>query len=111
MNSTDNIRLWGTVRPPALKQVLQDHKVELDFSRPGKPTDNAYIESFNGRLREECLNQHWFTTLEEAREKLDAWRSEYNFRRPHSSLGNLTPSEFAQHSQATQPQNELNFSH
>jgi putative transposase len=71
------------------------NKVKLDFSRPGKPKDNAFIESFNGRLRQECLNQHWFTTLEEARIKVGNWRVEYNEARPHSSLGNRTPSEYA----------------
>jgi putative transposase len=69
--------------------------VTLDFSRPGKPTDNGFIESFNGRLREECLNQHYFTSREDAQEKLEAWRVEYNERRPHSALGYLAPKEFA----------------
>ena len=68
--------------------------VELDFSRPGKPTDNAFIEAFNGRLREECLNENWFLSLEDVREKIEAWRKEYNRRRPHSALGNLSPEEF-----------------
>jgi putative transposase len=71
------------------------NKVKLDFSRPGKPTDNAFIESFNARLRAECLNEHWFLTLVDAREKIESWREDYNLRRPHSSLGNLTPAEFA----------------
>ena len=69
--------------------------VQLDFSRPGKPTDNAYIESFNGRVRQECLNQHWFLSLEDAQERVDDWRRDYNEQRPHSSLGNRTPAEFA----------------
>ena len=69
--------------------------VGLDFSRPGKPTDNAYIESFNGRLRQECLNEHWFMSLEDAREKTEEWRRDYNENRPHSSLDNVTPEEFA----------------
>lgn len=71
------------------------NEVTLDFSRPGKPTDNAFIESFNGQLRKECLNQHWFLSLEDAQHKVDAWRIEYNEIRPHGSLGNLTPEEFA----------------
>ena len=71
-------------------------KVKLDFIRPGKPTENAYIESFNGRLREECLNDQLFMSLEDAREKLEAWRIDYNEVRPHSSLGMRTPREFAQ---------------
>ena len=69
--------------------------VKLDFSRPGKPTDNAYIESFNGKFREECLNQHWFLSLADAQEKIEQWREDYNERRPHSSLGDLPPAEFA----------------
>jgi putative transposase len=69
--------------------------VKLDFSRPGKPTDNAFIESFNGRLRVECLNQHWFLSLDEARAVTEAWRDDYNRVRPHGALGNRTPSEFA----------------
>jgi putative transposase len=69
--------------------------VKLCFSRPGKPTDNAFVESFNGRLREECLNTHWFTRLSEARTGLEEWRKEYNTERPHSALGMRTPDEFA----------------
>jgi putative transposase len=71
------------------------HGVTLDFSRPGKPTDNAFIESFNGRVREECLNQAYFTSLEDARERVEAWRLEYNAERPHGALGYLAPEEFA----------------
>ncbi len=70
--------------------------VELDFSRPGKPTDNALIEAFNGRFREECLNQSWFLSLENAREKVEAWRQEYNSNRPHGALENLAPEKFAE---------------
>jgi len=69
--------------------------VTLDFSRPGKPTDNALIESFNARFRQECLNEHWFLTLSDAREKIESWRRAYNEQRPHSSLGNVPPAEFA----------------
>jgi putative transposase len=69
--------------------------VKLDFSRPGKPTDNAVIESFNGRLRDECLNQHWFLSLDEAKRLTEAWREDYNRVRPHGALGNRTPAEFA----------------
>ena len=61
----------------------------------GKPTDNAYIESFNGRFRQECLNQHWFLSLEDAREKVERWRIDYIQERPHSALGNETPQKFA----------------
>jgi putative transposase len=65
--------------------------VELDFSRPGKPTDNAFIEAFNGRFRSECLNQHWFLTLVDAREKMEGWRRYYNEDRPHGAIGNVPP--------------------
>jgi putative transposase len=69
--------------------------VTLDFSRPGKPTDDAYVESFNGRLRDECLNAYWFLSLADAQAKIEAWRRQYNESRPHTSLGWLTPQEFA----------------
>jgi putative transposase len=69
--------------------------VRLSFIRPGKPVENAYIESFNGRFRDECLNEHWFLTMAHARRAIEAWRIEYNTERPHSSLGNLTPEEYA----------------
>jgi putative transposase len=65
--------------------------VTLDFSRPGKPTDNAYIEAFNGRFRAECLNSHRFLTLADAREKLEAWRRYYNEDRPHGAIGYKVP--------------------
>jgi len=78
----------------ALDRWAYENGVTLDFSRPGKPTDNAFIESFNGSLRDECLNVHWFLSLSDAREKIERWRLDYNEFRPHSSLGNLTPSEF-----------------
>ena len=68
--------------------------VKLDFIRPGKPTENGMIESFNGRLRDECLNVNEFATLDEVRTVLKAWRHDYNHCRPHGSLGNLTPSEY-----------------
>src|SRR5271165_170585 len=67
--------------------------VTLDFSRPGKPTDNAFIESFNGKFRAECLNAHWFMSLDDARAKCEAWRRDYNEVRPHSAIGNKTPIE------------------
>lgn len=69
--------------------------VRLAFIRPGKPNENAYIESFNGKFRDECLNEHWFISLAHARRIIEAWRIEYNTERPHSSLGNRTPQEFA----------------
>ena len=72
-----------------------NHGVILDFSRPGKPTDNAFIESFNSRFRQECLNASWFLNLNDARLKIESWRREYNTARPHSAIGNKTPAEFA----------------
>jgi putative transposase len=78
----------------ALDTWAYKNKVRLDFIRPGKPVENAFIESFNGRCRDECLNEHWFVDLNDAREKIEAWRLDYNSSRPHSSLGNLTPEEF-----------------
>jgi putative transposase len=82
----------------ALDAWAYAHQVELTFSRPGKPTDNSYIESFNGKLRDECLNSHWFTSLDDARATLEAWRCDYNETRPHSALGQLAPTAFAQRS-------------
>ena len=72
------------------------NKVKLDFSRPGKPTDNAFVESFNGKFRAECLNENWFLSLADARDKINLWRDDYNCHRPHSLLGNLTPAEFTE---------------
>lgn len=69
--------------------------IDIRFIRPGKPTQNAYVESFNGKFREECLNTHWFSSLAHAREVIETWRRDYNEVRPHSSLGDLTPAEFA----------------
>jgi len=79
----------------ALDQWAYDNGIELDFSRRGRPTDNALIESFNGSFRDECLNVHWFLSLDDACEKIEAWRKDYNEYRPHSSLGEKTPSEYA----------------
>lgn len=79
----------------AMDRWAYEHSVEIDFSRPGTPTDNAKVESFNGRFREECLNAHWFLSLDDARGKIDAWRAYYNEARPHSALNWLTPSDFA----------------
>ena len=70
------------------------NQVTLEFSRPGKPTDNALIESLNGSLRDECLNDHWFKDLTDAKQKLQAWKVDFNEGRPHSALNNLTPREF-----------------
>jgi putative transposase len=68
--------------------------VQRHFIEPGKPVQNAFVESFNGKMRDECLNEHWFMTLAEARQTIEAWRRDYNEVRPHSSLGNRTPKEF-----------------
>jgi transposase InsO family protein len=68
--------------------------VRLAFIEPGKPQQNGYQESFHARLRDECLNQHWFTSLADAQQKIEAWRVDYNTERPHSSLGYQTPEEF-----------------
>lgn len=73
--------------------------MKLDFIHPGKPTENGYIESFNGRFRDECLNVQQFLSLDDARGKIEAWRLDYNDDWPHSSLGHLTPSEFARQGQ------------
>ena len=75
--------------------------VKLNFIRPGKPVENAYIESFNGKLRDECLNQNWFVTLKDAREVIEAWRIDYNEFRPHSSLGDLSPVEYINKTEKT----------
>lgn len=79
----------------ALDQWAYEHDVALHFITPGKPTENAFIESFNGKFRDECLNQNWFTSLADAKGKIDLWRWDYNNQRPHSALKNKTPVEFA----------------
>lgn len=79
-----------------LDQWAYQNKVALDFIEPGKPTQNAYIESFNGKLRDECLNQEWFTSLKQAKIIIENWRQDYNQVRPHSSLDYLSPMEFVQ---------------
>ena len=68
--------------------------IALVFITPGKPVENCYIESFNGRLRDECLNESWFVNLADAQRTIEAWRIEYNVARPHSGLANRTPAEF-----------------
>ncbi|MBA2293253.1 MAG: IS3 family transposase [Gemmatimonadales bacterium] len=79
----------------AMDHWAETRSVTLDFIRPGRPVENCFIESFNGRLRDECLNIHHFRTLAEARTVIEAWRTEYNTDRPHSGLGQRTPAEFA----------------
>jgi len=78
----------------ALDAWAYENGVTLNFIDPGKPMQNGYIESFNGRFRDECLNENWFTSLGDARRIIEAWRQDYNSNRPHSSLGYMTPSEF-----------------
>ena len=78
----------------ALAQWVEEHGALLEFIKPGKPTDNPFIESSYGSLRDECLNIHWFLSLEDAQDKLDNWRREYNHERTHSSLNDMTPAEF-----------------
>ena len=77
-----------------LDKWAYEGKIELDFSRPGKPTDNPFIESFNGSFRDECLNVNWFFSIEDAQEKFDHWREDYNGFRPHSSLEDMSPNEY-----------------
>jgi len=79
----------------ALDAWAYAHGITLRFIRPGKPVENAYIESFNGKFRDECLNEHWFATVVEAQTLIEAWRLDYNHVRPHSALGGLPPAAFA----------------
>ena len=85
--------------PEFISRVLDNwayfNKVHLDYSRPGRPIDNAWIESFNGSFRDECLNTNWFMSLKDAKMKIETWRKDYNEFRPHSALTYLTPAEFA----------------
>jgi putative transposase len=93
----------------ALDTWAYAHGVTLDFIRPGKPVENAVIESFNGRFRDECLNANVFVSLHDARQKIEAWRIDYNEHRPHSSLGDLTPKEFIEQVAQTGLQEASNF--
>ena len=100
LRSTHNGRVYRILGTPEFEgQVLDtwayEHGLRLNFIRPGKPVENAYIESFNGRFRDECLNEHWFLTMAHAQSTIEGWRVEYNTVRPHSSLGNLAPEQFA----------------
>ena len=89
----------------AFDQWAYEHGVAPLLIQPGKPTQNAYIESFNGKLRDECLNEHWFRNLAHAKKVIAAWRQDYNEQRPHSSLNYLTPAEFA----VNQRQHSIDF--
>lgn len=88
----------------ALDAWANKHGVKLHFIDPGKPVQNAYIESFNGKFRDECLDLHWFTDLADAKEKIESWRVEYNRIRPHSSLGGATPEAFAERLKIDNPE-------
>ena len=91
------------MRGLALDEWAYRNGVRLAFIAPGKPTQNAFVEAFNGRFRDECLNEHWFRDLEDARRIIEAWRLDYNARRPHSALGYQTPEEFASSHQGHAP--------
>ena len=86
------------------------HGVQLDFIRPGRPMENGFTESFNGRLRDECLNGELFLDLLDARRKLAVWRQDYNEKHPHSSIGNLTPTEYAESVREKRGNAEAGFS-
>jgi len=80
----------------ALDAWAYRYGIRLDFIRPGKPIENCFVESFNGKFRDECLNQHWFVALSDARYEIENWRQDYNRVRPHSSLGGVPPKEYAE---------------
>jgi putative transposase len=94
----------------ALEDWAYRRGVLLDFIRPGKPVENAFIESFNGRLRDECPNVEQFASVADAQAKIEAWRVDYNQRRPHGSLGHLTPTEFVEQRQTIRVAEEVAFS-
>ncbi len=87
----------------ALEEWAWRNSVRLNFIEPGKPVQNAFIESFNGRFRDECLNENWFLDLADAREIIESWRIDYNSGRPHSALGYATPEEFVSSLQGHAP--------
>ena len=93
----------------AILKWSEEHGVEWHYIAPGKPMQNAFVESFNGRLRDECLNEHLFHGLPRARSIIEAWRSDYNIARPHTSLGGLTPREFATRSTSDHTENRANL--
>jgi putative transposase len=91
------------------QQWAEQRRIHIGYTRPGKPMDNAFVESFNGKLRDECLNEHWFLNLKYAQDKIEKWRIEYNEERPHSSLGNRTPYEFVKEHQIMLQEQRLNL--
>ena len=93
----------------AILQWTDRSRIEWHYIAPGKPMQNAFIESFNGRLRDECLNEHLFNGLASARRIIEAWRQDYNRDRPHTSLGGLTPTEFATRSTQDHSENRTNL--
>ena len=90
-----------------LDRWAYEHGIGIDFSRPGKPTDNAAVESFNGRLRQECLNEHWFLSLADAQRKIEQWRVDYNQVRSHSALGWSPPADYARKHAVSGPRRRL----
>jgi putative transposase len=84
----------------ALDAWTYDRKIKHQFIQPGKPNQNAYVESFNGRVRDECLNEHWWRNIDHARDQIEIWREDYNHVRPHGSLNKQTPAAFAEKSRA-----------
>lgn len=94
----------------ALNEWAQKHGVRLEYSRPGKPTDKGFVESFNGRLRDECLNQNIFVTLAETRRILEEWREDYNGNRPHGALGWQSPEAYRASHQPSIPTGNTNLS-
>ena len=93
----------------AILQWQEDHTVEWHYIAPGKPMQNGFVESFNGRLRDECLNEHLFASYRQAQNIIEEWRSDYNQNRPHMSLNGLTPNEFANRSNMDQNPNRTNL--
>jgi putative transposase len=91
----------------ALDEWAYRHGIALDFIRPGKPAENGFIESFNGKLRDECLNANQFLSLNDARSKIEAWRIDYNLHRPHSALGHLSPQEYLRRATTEDERREL----
>lgn len=91
------------------QQWAEQRRIHIEYTRPGKPMDNAFIESFNGKLRDECLNEYWFLNLKHAQDEIEKWRIEYNEERPHRSLGNRTPYEFVKEHQFMLQEQRLNL--
>jgi len=93
----------------AILRWQEEHSIDWHYIAPGKPQQNGFAESFIGRLRDECLNEHLFSSLREARDIIEAWRIDYNTERPHTSLSGLTPTEFANRSKMDQNRNRLSL--